>query len=253
MPVPVGDEGFDMQQLGKIAQANLVYVMPAHQFPTGAMMSVSQRLAFLHWARRAGALVLEDDYDSEYQAEGKPMPSLMSLDETGCVIYLGTLNQLMFPSLALGFLILPPDLVPLYRQARHLIGAQLPPPVQIAVAEFIKEGNLDRHVRRLRALYNKRRQALIEALHKHLDGKVQVSGDRAGVFVVAHLPSSLSGEQICADAYREGVGVITTKSFYRGKGPNAELLLGFGALPEKKIAEAVKRLARVIKKQLETG
>jgi GntR family transcriptional regulator / MocR family aminotransferase len=243
----IDDQGMRIAELTAAGNADLLYVIPHHQFPTGSSMSLSRRLELLAWANDSGALILEDDYDSEYSPGRAPTPALMSLDEHQRVIFLGTLNQLMFPSLSLAYLIVPPSMVPSYRRARSLIGNCLPAQVQVAVTEFVNTGSLERHVKRLRELYALRRQALVESLNEKFGSKVSIKGDNAGVFLVASFRTRLSTEQVVLRAAEIGVGLISTENYYLGPAPPNEFILGFGSLTQEQIVEGVGRLAQVLK------
>lgn len=250
VPVQVDADGMRVDLLkGKAfrEQIDLAYLTPAHQFPTGAVMSLSRRLAFLKWARACGTLVLEDDYDSEYQATGQPIPALMSLDRDQRVIYLGTLNQLMFPSLGLAYLIVPPPLVPLYRQARNLAGEQLSPPLQAAVAEFLNQGHLDRHVRKLRCLYRVRRDVLVQALKRRFGDLVSIGPARRGVFILVRFDLGINDDQLIERAARVGVGLTSTSGFYMSRACKEEFIMGFGSLDQSQIEEGVRKLASALK------
>lgn len=249
VPVPVDEDGLRVADLRAAARRNcrLLYVTPSHQFPTGATMTLARRLELLQWAKQADAVLLEDDYDSEFHAAAKPIPALMSLDKSQSVLYLGALNQLMFPSLGLAYLIVPPHLVQAYARARELTGVQLPPHLQAAIAEFIDSGLLERHVKRLANLYSQRREILLEALDKHLGDQVTVTGTSAGVFVLATLDTRLSVEEIRKRALQAGVGLIDTRPFYAETQSAREFILGFGSLTEKKIEEGVRRIARALR------
>lgn len=247
LPVPVDESGLIVDRLpdAKTRECKLVYLTPSHQFPTGAVLSLARRLELLAWAARAGALIFEDDYDSEYRYEGRPIQALKALDQHGSVIYVGNFNQVMFPGLNLCYLILPEHLVELYESARWLAGEQLPVQVQAAVASFMQDGHLDRHIRRLRALYGERRQTLLDALSRHLGKRVSVSGDNAGVFVLARFTTKLSDRAIIEAASKTGVGLISTKDFYLGPAHGKEFILGYGNLTARQVEEGVRRLARV--------
>jgi GntR family transcriptional regulator/MocR family aminotransferase len=248
LPISVDAEGLQVEQLRKETNPapRLVYVTPSRQFPTGATMSLARRLELLDWARETGALILEDDYDSEYESAGRPVPALMSLDGAGSVIYAGTMQQVMFPSVGVGYLILPPNLVPLYRNARQIAGVQLPAILQAAMAEFILEGHVDRHIRHLRALYTQRRTCLVTALRKTFAERVKVSADNAGVFILARFDSDLTSSEICSGAAALGVALLSTNSFYMGVRPKNEIIFGFGNLSETDIVEGVRRVGLVI-------
>lgn len=246
---PVDEEGLQVESLLKRKAApGLVYVTPSHQFPTGQTMSLARRLQLLDWARSQATIILEDDYDSEYQKVGKPIPALMSLDKHGSVIYAGTLNQLMFPALGLAYLVVPPHLVSLYSEARAFAGAPLPPHLQRAVAQFIDEGHLDRHIKRLRSLYDERRQILLDELQAKLGGQVTICGADSGVFILARFKTKLSTAEFLKRAQKAGVGLADTSMLYAGKAQPNEYILGFGSLSARSIKEGVKRLAQILKR-----
>lgn len=246
----VDEEGLNINGLpkGKSA-AKLIYITPSHQFPTGQTMSLKRRLELLAWANKHQTIILEDDYDSEYQKTGKPIPALMSLDKNESVVYAGTLNQLMFPALGLAYLVVPPRLVPPYRQARALAGAPLPPHLQNAIAQFINEGHLDRHIKRLRILYDQRRQVLLDELQARLPNQVSITGAESGVFVLARFQTKLSTAELVARAKKAGVGLVDTSVFYAGKPEKNEYILGFGNLNARQIKEGVRRLALILKNE----
>src|SRR6266487_1843867 len=188
LPVPVDAGGLDVdagQRLEPTARA--VYVTPSHQFPLGVTMSVTRRLALLAWARRAGALVLEDDYDSEFRYVGHPPPALQGLDDTGRVVYLGTFSKVLFPALRVGYLVVPPELVEAFTAACRFTGAQVPLLEQAALADFMTAGHFGRHVRRMRALYARRGAALIRAVRRHAGDLLEVRSAYAGLHLVGWL------------------------------------------------------------------
>ena len=154
--VPVDEEGFDLANaLQRGGKARLVYVTPSHQFPLGVTMSLSRRLMLLEWARRAGALIIEDDYNSEFRYAGRPLASLQGLDEDGRVIYVGTFSKTIFPSMRLGCIVVPKGLTEAFIAARALVtGITFARPGN--TADFINEGHFTRHIRKMRSLYAER-------------------------------------------------------------------------------------------------
>src|SRR5690606_12910313 len=145
------------------AQARLVYVTPSHQFPTGVSMSLPRRLALLDWAARRGAVIVEDDYDSEYRYHGPPLPAMQGLMTNAPVIYCGSFSKVMFPALRIGYAIVPAELVTPFRRLKWLTDRQNPGLEQAALADFIADGHLERHIRRMRRLYGQRRAVLVAA------------------------------------------------------------------------------------------
>jgi len=157
VPVPVDAEGLDVAAgMRRHASARLACVTPSHQYPLGVTMSLTRRLALLRWASDAGAWVLEDDYDSEYRYAGRPLAALQGLDTAGRVIYMGTFSKVLLPALRLGYLVAPPDLADAFARAKALTDCGSPVLGQAVVADFLAEGHVGRHIRRMRALYSER-------------------------------------------------------------------------------------------------
>src|SRR5262249_42771649 len=155
--------------------ARLVSVTPSHQFPTGAVMSLTRRLALLRWAEKTQAYVVEDDYESEFRYAHRPVEAIQGLDRGGRVIYLGTLSKVLFPALRLGYMVVPDALVPALRAAKWYADRHTPTFLQDVLARFIADGHFERHVRRTRALIAQRCHTLLEALRHHFGDTVEWS------------------------------------------------------------------------------
>jgi GntR family transcriptional regulator / MocR family aminotransferase len=245
LPAPVDGEGLDVARLPReAARARLAYVTPSHQFPLGGIMSLPRRLALLAWARRARAYVIEDDYDSEYRYEGRPVEAVQGLDRRGHVIYVGTLSKVLFPALRVGYLILPPALVDAFRAAKWLADRHTPTLEQSVLAAFIQHGDFERHVRRSRTRNAARRAALLEALATSLGARVEVAGANAGVHLVLWLTgiSSRAMPGLIARAADEGVGVYPIAPYYLRPPERQGLILGYASLDEAKIREGIRCL-----------
>jgi GntR family transcriptional regulator/MocR family aminotransferase len=236
-PVPVDHEGLVTGALG--AAAKLVYVTPAHQFPTGAVLSLRRRLELIAWARQHRAVIVEDDYDSEYRYRGAPMPALQGLASEVPIIYCGTFSKVMFPALRVGYLVLPPSLLPVFARAKWLADRHTPVHSQAALSQFMREGHLERHIRRMRRIYGQRRAALIESLERHLGDRVRVLGEPAGM----HAYVRFDDPGIAARATRNKVQLREVADYHLGKAPSNAYLLGFSTLAERTIREAVRRLS----------
>jgi GntR family transcriptional regulator/MocR family aminotransferase len=240
----VDEEGLNFAAVRRQAnKPSLFYLTPSHQFPTGAVMSFTRRTELLELANTLNAVIFEDDFDSEFRYKGRPIPALKSLDRQDRVIYAGTLNQVMLPSLGVGYLIVPEGLVGLYKQARYLAGAQLPGQMQLALAEFIGDGHLDKHVKKLRLVYAQRREALIDALEKYFGEKAEVSGDQAGVSLVVKFHTRKSDQRFCMEAARLGVGITPLSAFMSQGESQGAYLMGFANLEADQIEQGIKRLA----------
>jgi GntR family transcriptional regulator/MocR family aminotransferase len=248
--VPVDRHGLVVSELPQDGPpVRLVYVTPSHQFPTGAVMPASRRYALLAWARRTGALILEDDYDSEFRHDGRPIQALAALDPG--VIYCGTFAKSLFPSLRLGYLSLPAGLVEAAAGCKWLSDLGSPAILQRLVGELMARGAYDRHIRRMQRRYRMRRDALVNALQNRFGSEVDIHGQEAGLHLIAefrNLPAQRVGE--LTDACRQrGVGVYTPRNALvvfgspaDGARDRARLLLGYGLAGVEQIEYGVKVL-----------
>lgn len=244
VPVPVDDEGLDIHAgAARAPSARLVYVTPSHQYPLGVTMSLARRLALLEWAERAGAWVLEDDYDSEYRYAGRPLASLQGLDRAERVIYSGTFSKVMFPALRLGYLVVPPDLVDAFANARALVDRHTPTVEQAAMADFISAGHFARHIRRMRALYAERQAILLGVAGHVLGGALGLAPAEAGMHLVGWLPDRHDDLAVSKRAAALGLEVPALSRYVAEAPCRSGLLLGYTALDAAQIAEGVRRLA----------
>ena len=247
VPVPVDDEGLDVARGQRLSpRARAAYVTPSHQYPLGATLSAARRLALLDWARRSGAWILEDDYDSEYRYESQPVAALQGLDRDARVIYIGTFSKVLFPALRVGYLVLPRDLVPRFTRVRDALDLFPPTFHQAVLTDFIAEGHYARHLRRMRLLYRERRSALVAALAEEL-GEVTVQGAEAGMHLVATLPPGTRDRAIAERAAKAGLWVMPLSSAYVGPARRPGFVLGFGATDAAHMREAVSRLRRIVR------
>ena len=267
VPVPVDDLGIRVNEPGGLVEISatrptprLAYVTPSHQFPTGGLMSLSRRLALLDWARRNEALIIEDDYDSEFRYSGSPIPALQGLDEHGCVLYVGTFSKVMFPGLRLGYIVLPPSWVDVFRRAKWLCDRQCSLIDQAALAEFIGSGGLAQHIRRMRTIYDRRRRSLVESLQQIMPD-VLIPGDASGLHILARMPqgNAASWQQndewthsLIRQAEKLGVGLFSAGPHYcSAYGASldsaddfvgGELIFGFGNISEIDIKRAIAKI-----------
>ncbi len=237
MPAGIDENGIVTGDLSK--KARLVYVTPSHQFPTGVSMSLTRRLELIEWARLHHAVLIEDDYDSEYRYSGPPLPSLHGLATGVTVIYIGTFSKVMFPSLRIGYVIAPPGLVERLRRAKWLADRHTPVPEQAALADFIAEGHLERHIRRMRRVYGQRRTALVESLDRCFGSRVEIRGDAAGM----HLLVRFDDHNIAEKAEAVKVQLVSSAQSYLTDPPCGEFILGFSSIGERAIREGIARLA----------
>jgi len=236
-PVPVDGDGLVVSALPP--SARLVYITPSHQFPLGVSMSLARRLELVDWARAHRAVIVEDDYDSEYRYSGAPLPALQGLSADAGVVYVGTFSNVMFPGLRLGYLVLPPDLVEPFHRAKWLADRHTAHLEQAALADFIREGHMERHIRRMRRVYKRRREAFLDAVSHAFGDRATVAGDASGM----HLVVRFDAAGVAARAARRGVHLVSTRRYYTGQAPPHEFIVRFTGVSERAIREAVKRLA----------
>ena len=253
VPVPVDGDGLDVSAgTEREAGARLAYVTPSHQYPLGPTMGFSRRLELLRWASRAGAWIVEDDYDGEYRYSGRPLEALQGLDAEGRVIYIGTFSKVLFPALRLGYVVVPPDLVDAFVAARELSDRHSPVIEQAVLADFIAEGHFARHVRRMRTLYAARQAALVEAAREELDGLLETGPAEAGMHLVGFLPEGTDDREVSRRAAYYGVEVSPISAYAIKGAPYPEnpcrpgLLLGYAALTEAEILRGVRGLAAAL-------
>jgi GntR family transcriptional regulator/MocR family aminotransferase len=247
VPVPVDDRGLSVSAGRETAgRAKCAYVTPAHQFPLGTTMSIERRVELLAWASEAGAFVIEDDYDSEYRFEGRPRPALQGLDRNGNVILLGTFNKLLFPSIRLGYAVLPPALVDrflAFRYGTDLHGTSVD---QAILCDFIVEGHLGRHIRRMRELYGGRLAALLAGGREYLAGLLEISRIRAGLYTMGLLQNGMTSREAETAASTRAVETMGLHRFTLGRPDVGGLLLGFAAFDDSGIRSGLSDLAAAL-------
>ena len=244
VPVPVDKEGLDVAAgIKRCRKARAAFVTPSHQFPLGVTMSASRRLKLLDWAQNTGSWIIEDDYDSEYRYENSPIPALQGLDASARGIFIGTFSKVLFPSLRLGYVVVPLDLVDRFLSIRRAMDIAPPTFYQEVLANFISEGHFGRHIRRMRVLYRERRSALVAGLRKEIGGMVEVLGAEAGMHLTVILPKgSHSDLEIAERAARQNLWVWPLSSSYLGEAPRQGFILGFGSTEIVDIPHAVRKL-----------
>jgi GntR family transcriptional regulator / MocR family aminotransferase len=247
VPVPVDDDGLDVAAgIKRCRKARAAYVAPSHQYPLGAMMSASRRFQLLDWAQSSGSWIVEDDYDSEYRYDSKPIASLQGLDRSSRVIYIGTFSKVLFPSLRVGYIVVPSDLVDHFAATRHAMDVSPPHLYQAVLAAFINEGHFSRHIRRMRLAYGERREVLVTSIKKDLNSVLQVHGAEAGLHLTVTLPKGYRDRAISARAALQNLWLWPLSPSYLGKNARQGFILGFGGTTAKEIPQAVRRLRAVL-------
>lgn len=252
VPVAVDQDGMRTDGL---PAARLAYTTPSHQFPLGGVMSAGRRRDLLAWARRAGAYVIEDDYDSEYRFDIAPIPALQALDDAGRVIYLGTVSKTLSPTLRLGYLVVPAALSAAFAKAKRLTDRHSPSLEQEALADFIESGAYERHVRLVRRRNGARRATLLASLSATLGDAVTVVGADAGLHVVVWLNRMPRAQEdaLVARAHAVGLGLYPVSPLYASaqataRPDKAGLVMGYASLDQR----AIERGVRTLKEVLET-
>lgn len=234
-PVEVDEEGLVPARLPR--RARVLYLTPSHQFPTGALLSLPRRLEILAWARRTRAVILEDDYDSELRYASRPVPALQGLSQDVPVVYMGTFSKILFPALRVGYLVAPAALMAALIRAKRVTDRETRSLEQAALAEFIGDGSLERHVRRMRTLYGRRHAALVEACRR--TGLLQLSGDAAGMHALVHLRPRLPEMKVLQCAAASGLPLSPAGLYYHRNPPRNHYLLAFAHLEEARLTQAV--------------
>jgi GntR family transcriptional regulator / MocR family aminotransferase len=237
VPVPVDEQGIDVGALAA-SNAHVAVVTPAHQWPTGVVLSAERRHELIAWARERDAVIVEDDYDAEFRYDREPIGSLQGL-EPERVVSLGTVSKSLAPALRLGWAVLPTWLVEPAGAAKQVADRGAPGLDQLALAALMESGRYDRHLRRMRAEYSKRRDTLVAALAEHAP-QVALTGLAAGFHAVAHLPDGADEGAVVAAARRRRVGLYGMGRYRAGQAATpAQLVLGFGNTGVRAIEEGI--------------
>ncbi|MBK4998313.1 PLP-dependent aminotransferase family protein [Pseudomonas sp. S31] len=247
--VAVDQDGMDCNRLAQVADCRLAYVTPAHQYPTGVTMSLARRLELLAWAERSNGWIIEDDYDGEYRYSGAPLSPLAALDRSGRVLYVGTFGKIAFPALRLGYLVLPPRLVPAFSQGRALAVRHSEVGSQCVMAEFMAQGHFQRHIRRMRKAALSRRNVLKAGWPVDIAGLGPMPEVAAGLHVKVDVDNFAREQELVARAEEVGVEMSPLSGYWLPDSDvpvdkRAGLVLGFAAVPEGEIAEAMMKLRK---------
>jgi GntR family transcriptional regulator/MocR family aminotransferase len=247
IPVPVDQDGLDVAAgMRMCADARAAFVTPSHHYALGVTMSAARRFQLLEWSRQSSSWIVEDDYDSEYRFESMPIPSLQGLDTSGAVIYLGTFSKVLRPSLRLGYIVIPPDLVDRFMAVRYAMDIFPSFLFQEVLTEFMHAGHFARHIRRMRGLYKSRRTALVESLRAELGDLVEIQGSEAGMHLTVTLPDTYRDFDLAMRAAKDKLWLWPLSPCYMGDKKRQGFLLGFSNTPEEKMPEAVKRMRQVL-------
>jgi GntR family transcriptional regulator / MocR family aminotransferase len=246
VPVPVDNNGLVVIEAERLEPcARLAYVTPANQFPLGVTMSGERRAALLDWAARRDAWIVEDEYDAEYRYSGSPVPSLQSLDRTGCVIYVGTFTKMLFNSLRLGFIVVPERVAGAFAKARTLLDRHPPTLEQAILTDFILEGHFGHHVRRMRQVYAERSEALRDASREFLTGQLDVTPAASGMRTVAWIRTGQRDTEVVERARALGLETAAVSDFTVQHSHPDGLVLGFAGCSPAELRRGAAVLSRV--------
>ncbi|UUO07738.1 PLP-dependent aminotransferase family protein [Blastopirellula sp. J2-11] len=250
IPVPIDAEGFNLEAARRAnPNARLAYVTPSHQYPLGAVMSLSRRLEMLEWANRENGCIIEDDYISEYRYAGRPSTALQGLDELGRVLYLGTFSKVFSPALRLGYLVLPPSLLEAFQAERSLVDRGPSYFDQAVLSDFLKEGYFDQHIRKMRTLYSDRRQTLQNAIKANLEGFMEIGANDAGMHVLGWLPPGISDVSVTTLLAEHGIMAPPLSHYCLRPHERGALLLGFTGYAEERLVRTVELMSDILRQE----
>lgn len=241
--VPVDAEGMQLATHAKTKAARLIFVTPSHQYPLGAVMSLSRRQQLLDYAHRHGSWIVEDDYDSEFRFSGHPIPSLQGLSSTSRVIYIGTFSKTLYPGLRVAYMVLPHGLIDAFRKAHGELYREGHQITQAALAAYMEEGHYAAHIRRMRLVYAVRRAALLSLVEKRLGREwVHPHDSNAGLHLVLSLPPGAGDIEVARRALDAGVVVKPLSRYFAGVRATQGLLLGFACVKEGEMVRPFEKL-----------
>jgi GntR family transcriptional regulator/MocR family aminotransferase len=246
VPVPIDSQGFDVDTALRIApDARAAYVTPSHQFPTGILMNLRRRLQLLDWAAQRNAWIFEDDYDSEFCYDKRPLPALQGLDEHQSVVYVGTLNKVMYPGLRVGYLVAPSAVVGPMRAAAAAMSLAPPDVVQRALADYISDGHLARHINQMRTVYKRRQEILIDELQRRLPKHTTVVSSPRGTHIRVMLPD-ISAQAVAELGARRALDLRLLSSYAERHTGEDGIVMGYTHLEPEAIRAAVRELALIV-------
>ena len=247
LPMLVDEEGLMVPEARRQNPPVMIYMTPGNQFPLGVKLSFVRRAALLEFARDTGTWLVEDDSDSDFSYSGQPPPSLQSADEIGRVIYLGSTGRTLFPSLEIGYLVVPLSSLNSFSKTKELLGAQPCAIDQATLAQFISHGHMDEHVQRMNALYYRRLQALAESVDSELDEFIDLEPAEGGLHAVGWLKRGLDEQAVANCAETAGVELPLLSKFGHTALMRPGVVFGFAAFSEKQIRRAVRRLRSALR------
>lgn len=244
-PISLDDKGIRISALRE-SRSNVAYVTPSHQFPLGMIMPLSRRLELLRWANDCEGYIIEDDYDGEFRYIGKPIPSLQGLDSNERVIYMGTFSKSFLPSLRMGYIVLPPHLLKIYKALGGMFKQTVSTLQQLAFATFIQNGDWERHINRSRTLYKRKHISLVKSITNEMGNNVHILGEQSGLHIVLHVHNGMNEQELIHAAAKQRIKLypLSTYDSVHNLKKASYVLLGFGSIPEDSIETVVKLLKK---------
>lgn len=251
VPVPVDEHGLIVKEgIKKAPNGRMVCISPSHQYPLGVTMSLTRRLELLDWAKHNNAWIIEDDYDSEYRYAGYPLEAIQGLDQAGRVIYMGTFSKVLFPALRLGYMVLPPSLVEPYSATRIFTDRGTRLLEQATVNEFINEGHLGRHIRKMRTLYAERQNILVSRARIYLKNLIEIDPSDVGLHLVGWLPPGVDDRAVSDHLLNDGIYAPPLSYFSLEPLEQGGLVMGYAAVDEQDMVAAVRQMGNSLQKIL---
>jgi len=242
-PIKMKKDGIDMEELFSSGE-NLVYVSPSHQFPTGYIMPIGRRNQLLNWAKAKNGTIIEDDYDSEFRYYGRPIPALKGLDTMGNVVYLGSFSKVIPPSIRISYMVLPEKFLDIYQKKSSLYNQAASTIEQLALAQFMSDGHLERQIRKLRKLYYEKSRLFFDAIKNILGENVEVNANESGLHTILTVKSKLQARELVEKALQHGCRVAPVEDYYWEVAPQKlpQIILYFSKIPAAEMRTAMKRL-----------
>jgi GntR family transcriptional regulator / MocR family aminotransferase len=250
--LPVDEEGVQVAAFSTRNDVRFVYVTPSHQYPLGVTLSLARRLALLQWAQTHHAWIMEDDYDSEFRYSGRPLASLQGLDQSGCVLYVGTWNKVLFNGLRVAYMVVPPALVEPFAAARRLTDGFSSPMLQAVLADFLAGGHFAAYLRQARAHFEQCRDSLVQSIRSEWGSPVRVGPCDTGLHLVAHLPGGVDDARLARRAVGHGLGVGPLSRHYAQPTTERGLLLSYAGATPASIERGVAALAGAVQQAIQS-
>ena len=237
--IPIDEQGIDIESL-RLQNVEVIHITPSHQFPTGVIMPISRRLKLLNWAKEVnGRYIIEDDYDSEFRFEGRPIPALQSLDTKGKVIYLGTFSKCFFPSTRIAYMILPDELMQIYKRDFSFLTCTVSRITQQALFKFIEEGYFERHLNKMRNIYRKKREFLVSLIKQHLPN-TEIIGTNSGLHLLLKVNNGMSEKDLIKAAEEKEIRILGLSNSYLNKLDETNtVFLGYASLSNEEMKKAI--------------